>query len=881
MPRPKIEVPRIPPSSLSRSRLLDVLAGAHAAAADGNGAGPRVVDVCAPAGYGKTTLLATYARQLRDEGTPVAWVGCDRHDNDPTLLWSALLQSIAAELSETADGAAGRKLAAMTPPQHEMEPAFLAEFVEAIDELPGPIVLVLDDVHELVSNEALAALDELLRNPPGQMLLFLGCRFDPPLALPRLRVDGRLREVRAADLSFTEDEVRSLLATHDVALADDGVAAFVATFAGDQRGVADYLVAEVLSRQPQELREFLMTTSVAEELPVELAITLSGRDDAGAILHRLERANALVTRVGRGRGWYRCHALLRGFLLTDLRSRDAAEARRLHARASDWFADADMPDAALEHAVAADEGDRVVDLLRRFGLRQLLSGAGATVRDVLATASRRVADTPEATLIGGVDALERGDLAGADRLLASVNGAVPDDDPWLIGLHAAAQLYQARMHGDATVLADPSYDRAASQAADALGATRIADDHDVNLLILSNSAALRIATGDYTSARSDASDALDIALRSRRDYLALQCMNQLSAIAGALGELPTTMSEAQRAISFAAGRGWGSSPRMAYAYTLAAWAAYQTLDLTEAARRASNAVNVMGGAMTPEVEAAVRFAEAVIAFDRPPDRHDALQRMRQTWTAFGTVEPSPALAGYAGMAELHMCLTLGEHTWARAAVERIERLLGPDGDAAAMQAVLLCRSNRVAQARRAIAPLLRDGPCATVITNDITGWLVEAVAADTCGEPRNAHTAVMSALELAAPIDALRPFYDMGDPVRQLLINTAGRLGRLDAFAATLLDAWSSAHEWQDHHAGSTNTTGNRLAGGYAPHPPLTLRELEILRNLPSMLTTEEIAEAHVVSINTVKTHLKSIYRKLGVNSRREAVETGRLAGIL
>lgn len=913
VPRPKIQVPRPPTNSLPRGRLHRLLSAAHDRASAGSANGGRiVVDVCAPAGYGKTTLLATHAMRLRDRGVPVAWVTCDRHDNDPAQLWSAVLHSISVEL-QWITGATGtaETFAAMTPPQHEMEPAFLAEFVEAVDALADPIAVVLDDVHELASPATLSGLDALLRNLPDELLLFLGCRFDPPLALPRLRLDGWLHDVRASDLAFTTDEARALLEAQQVSLPDDSVmllvertegwpaalrlaalslidepepAAFVKDFAGDQRGVADYLVAEVLSRQPDDLREFLVSTCVAEELPVDLAVALSGRADAGAILDRLERANALVIRLGTGRAWYRYHALLRSFLLAELHSRDSDAARRLHAIASYWFAAAEMADPALEHAVAADDDVGVVALLRRFALGQLLSGTGATVRDVLATASRTVAATSEAALIGGIDALERGDLPGAERLLRSVHVPARSDDAWLARLHDAAQLYMARMRGDVTVLSDPLGDRDPEDVTPVIDAHGRTGGRDVQLLVLANQGALRIAAGDYAEARSDLTEALDIALRSRRDYLALYCMNQMSGVAGALSDLPGTRVEAERAITFAAERGWGSSPRMAYAYTLAAWAAYQTLDLPTAARWASTAVGVIHGAITPEVEGAARFAEAVIAFDRPQDRRDALQRFRRVWTTLGAVTPpSPALAAYAGMAELHMCLMLSEHAWARTAVDRIERMLGLDGDAAAMRALLLLRRNRTAQARQVLTPLFHDGPRSAVTTNDITGWLVEAVAADSSDEPHRAHEALTSALTLAAPISALRPFYDMGAPVHDLLVNATGRLGELDTFVARLLRAWANAQAWRDHRAGGTRSfdNGAHPAAGHAPLQPLTVRELEILRNLPSMLTAEEIAEAQVVSINTVKTHLKSIYRKLDVNSRREAVDVSRRAGLL
>ncbi|HSK91405.1 MAG TPA: LuxR C-terminal-related transcriptional regulator [Euzebyales bacterium] len=903
VPRPKIQVPRVPVNSLPRHRLVRQLSDAHGPAfVDGTAADPGVVHVCAPAGYGKSTLLASYVDELRRGGVPVAWVSCDRHDNDPAQLWSAVLQSMSA--------AGAGPFAWMTPPQHEMEPSFLTEFVHAVDALPAPIAVVLDDVHELVSQATLSGLNELLRNLPQQLLLCFSCRFDPPLALSRLRLEGRLHEIRARDLAFTVDEVRDVLEAQDVTLADEDTAAlfertegwpaalrlaalslsgepdpagFVLTFAGDQRSIADYLVAEVLSRQPAELRDFLIATSVAEELTVELAVELSGRVDAGAILDRLEHANALITRLGPRRRWYRYHALLRSFMLAELRSRDAAEAPRLHAIASDWFAAADMPDPALEHATAAADGARILALLRRFALGRLLSGAGKAVREVLASAPTAVTETPEVALIGGIAALEHGDLSGAERLVRSVRIPTSSDDAWLVRLYDAAQLYLARMRGDVTVLSEPPDDNLSVDPASATDASRAPGQQDVELLVLANRGTLRVAAGDYEGARADIDEALDIALRNRRDYLALHCMNQLCGIAGSLSELPTVKLETERAISFADERGWASSPRMAYAYTLAAWAAYQALELSTAARWAATAVDVIHGAMTPEVEGAARFAEALIAFDRPSERRDALQRFRRVWTGFTSVTPSPALTAYAGMAELQMCLTLGEHVQARAAIDRVERLLGPDGDAVVMRALLLLHRNRTAQARRALTPLLRDGARTTVISNGVVGWLVEAVAAARSGEPHNAHRALERALRLATPAAALRPFYDRGEPLRELLVQASGRLGDLESSATALLEAWAAASEWQEGQLSGMRVTGEgvRSTPTHNPLEPLTTREVEILRSLPSILTIEEIAAAQVVSVNTIKTHLRSIYRKLGVSSRRAAVEAGRRTGIL
>lgn len=206
VPRPKLQIPRLPDRSLPRPRLVRWLMGIEQDAARDPALGAHLSDnltpqmvtqVCAPAGYGKSTLLAAYASHLREHGVLVAWVTCDRHDNDPAHLWSAMLASMSAALRRAGvqpDGRHPDPFAAMTPPPRDMEPEFLAEFVEAVDTLAMPVALILDDSRLVSDPLALAGLDELLRNLPEHLLLTIGCRYDPPLALPRLRLEGRLRK---------------------------------------------------------------------------------------------------------------------------------------------------------------------------------------------------------------------------------------------------------------------------------------------------------------------------------------------------------------------------------------------------------------------------------------------------------------------------------------------------------------------------------------------------------------------------------------------------------------------------------------------------------------------------------------------------------------
>jgi LuxR family maltose regulon positive regulatory protein len=291
----------------------------------------------------------------------VGWVTCDRHDADPVLLWNAILAALSAAVRRAATEMDGPDPFAALEPPRAMDPAFLAEFVEAVDAGGMPTTLVLDDSHDLTGPRTLAGMSDLLRNLPNKLRLVIGSRRDPGMPLHRLRLEGRLREIRAAELAFTRDETRAVLSAQGIDLGEDDLtvlwhrtegwpaavrlaslaleqesspARFLADFAGDDREVAVYLVAKILDRQPEYVQQFLLDTCVAEDLTTELAAVLSSREDAGALLEQLEQANALVHRLGRAGEWYRYHALLQAHadLLT------ALELSRRHGYDSRWTA---------------------------------------------------------------------------------------------------------------------------------------------------------------------------------------------------------------------------------------------------------------------------------------------------------------------------------------------------------------------------------------------------------------------------------------------------------------------------------------------------------------------------------------------------------------
>lgn len=899
IPLSKIQVPHIPPSVIGRKELVDILDWDDDEAA-------RAVLVCAPAGYGKTTLLALHAHRLKRADRLIAWMTCDRHDADSTHLWQGVLAALTAAVGRTPAHRRPRDpFGSMTAPA-VMDRAFLAELAEAVDALGAPMTLVLDDFHEITDSGTLAGVTDFVRSLPNRLNLIVGTRRDPAISLHRLRLDGRLREVRGADLAFGRGEVERVLRGQGVQLDDSDLtmlwrrtegwpaavrlaslslahdpdpARFVAEFAGDDSAVAGYLVAEILGRLPGALQQFLLDTCVTDDLTAELAATLSGRPDAGALLDGLEQANALVQRLGRSGEWFRYHALLRSYLRAELRRRDLGATRTRHRRAAAWFDDAGLPGSALEHAVAAGDAAMIRALLSRHGVRLLLAGNGSLLSRVIAESPPEVRDDPEILLLASIVAFSSSDRVGGDQALARFQASPErgtDTGPTAVRMRRllhVARFYQARMHGDTGVLGQAD-DRAAAVRG------RRADD-DVDLLVLVNRGALRIAAGDYPRAKADLRAGLELGRRRGHHRLALDCMNQLTGATGGLSEIRESGEWARRTAVFAAEHGWATSPQLAYSYVVAGWCAYLMLDLEEADRQVGMAVAAMeGGAIEPEAECAVRSGAAIIAFDRYPQRRSALRDLNLIWDQQHGTRPSPALAAFAQLAEMRMCLILGDRGGAAAVAARADELSTATGDVAVLRAVELLDHQHYDRARALVAPVLAGELPTVVVTSHITAWLVEALATAHAGMSETAHRALLTALTTGANTGVMRPFYDFGPPVHELLIAAIGRAGHLEPFLARLLEAWRGAEAWQEAHG-----AGEVIDHVRDPHPvlaaPLTAREIEVLRDLPSLLTAEEIAGQHQVSVNTVKTHLRSLYRKLGAANRRDAVSLARRLSLL
>ena len=333
---------------------------------------------------------------------------------------------------------------AQVVPRAAAESGFVAEVAELLAACHRPLWLVLDEIEHLTDPEAIRSVELMLRWAREPVRIILAGRSEPPIALHRLRLAGRLVEIRGRDLAFSADDAARLLAGHGVHLDEDDLALLVGRtegwaaairlaaislegvadthghvvhFAGDDLAVADYLVGEILARQPPDVREFLVRTCVCDEVSPELATLLTEREDAGAVLEALVRRNVLTTVLGRHGGWYRYHGLLGSYLRAELERRSPALRRSLHRTAAAWLEEHEEPVRALEHAVAGEDQGEIAGLARRHGLGAVLAGHAVEVSRIVATLRPDLHEDPWIALVSCAAALDRGQVEVADRWL--------------------------------------------------------------------------------------------------------------------------------------------------------------------------------------------------------------------------------------------------------------------------------------------------------------------------------------------------------------------------------------------------------------------------------------------------------------------------------
>jgi LuxR family transcriptional regulator, maltose regulon positive regulatory protein len=898
----KLHVPQTHRGFVARPRLVDRLAPPL---------GGQLTLVCAPAGFGKTALLAHWARR---DPRPVAWLSLDDADNDPARFW----RHAAAALDTVRPGVADRVAALL---QGGLQPtSFEAVVTTLVNQLAGvaeETVLVLDDYHLVQAPQVHQSLEFLLAHLPAPLRLVVASRADPPLPLARLRARGQLAELRERDLRFSPQEAAQLLRTtigpdlpqaavavladrtegwvaglQLVALSLQGrtdIAAFVEGFSGSHRYVLDYLTQEVLDRQPQPLREFLLQTAVLARLYGPLCQAVTGRADSQALLEQAERANLFLVPLDEVRGWWRYHHLFADLLRARLAQEQPDRLPGLHRAAAAWCEQHGLLDDAVRHALAAGDAAWAARLIEQHFDAMLWRSEDVTFRRWLqALPAELVRSRPRLCLAQAYGALLSGRLEAAEPLVADAERALAAtaEEPYepsvgralslLANLPAAIALAPALLaceRGDA--------ERTAEFAQQAL--THLTDADRT----LHHFARYYLAVADWLRGRLvEAEQALaglaaeQVAAGAR--YLAA-LYHYLGQVQRARGHLGAALGTYERTFGVASQDG-RPLPPAGIAHVDIAEVRYERGELDAALDHATQGV-----ALSRQLGWARQLAAglALLAWIRHAqgDRAGALVAMREA----ERVQPSEAVVGLLNpLPALRARLALAHGQVADAARWVQQRGLTPDDQPSYPREgeyLVLVRVLLVQQApERALGLLGRLHALAAA--QGRTGSVIEAralqaLARSAGGDQAGALAALAEALILGAPEGYLRVFVDEGPPMAALLHQLlAGRRRERPAAAvpreylARLVEAFEQAGLPVRAPAG-----GGVVVAGLVE--PLTARELEVLQLLAAGAPNRAIAEQLVVTLETVKKHLSHLFDKLGVANRTQAVARARQLGLL
>ena len=902
-------VPQVRAAQVARPSLLDRLE---------RGCACGLLLVSAPAGYGKTTLLAAWAAQRQ---APVAWLTLDGADNDPIRFLRyllAALQHLDASLGQEAQAAL---LSAAPPPPSTVVAMLINEMAAHSQQ---HFVLILDDFHLIEEAAVIELCQMLVAHRPACLHLVIATREDPPLPLARLRAQGELVEVRAQQLRFStaetaqflQDVMRLSLPAEVIAALDTRIegwpaglqlaalslqrqenpATALAGLAGGQHFILNYLTEEVLSRLPAEQQAFLLDTAILPRLSGPLCDALLDRRDSAAQLEALYAANLFVTPLDDAHHWWRYHHLFAELLQAQLQQRRPARAVDLLRRASAWFAAQGQPAEAIDLACIAQDYAQAVALVEQHARQQVQQGYVRTVEQWLQRlpaawrpAGRRAnlafawslllrgrLDEVEPCLrrATGVDAAQavdvdaatraetlalqaaltavRGDVTTAQKLAMDALSLAPTSDPYALGT-AHFALGTAHNYAGNVGAAIASYRTA-------LPLCQEADNTIAAMLIVGNLAMLHLARGQLHAAAALCREVIDAAeLRGEiRSPALAPVYGAYSQVYYEWGDLANARRWAEQAL--AAAQLGGHAAALAYGHVMLSQILRATGDLEGAAASTARVegAHVRGMPAWVELQIVAQQVTLALACNDEATAHRALAR-----SGVALTDPTNR-----SLESLHLA-------WARLLLHQAARQAAPP-------------AHRLGAAYEVVGRVLRSASTADRMGVVLEALVLRSLIQHAQGDDAGAMNDARQALRLGESEGYVQVFVEAGAPMHALLTRLHATLA---ARSTPYDDAPSRAYIAQLQQATQQFIQSSaRFQSPISNLPisqslnliePLSDRELDVLRLLAAGLTYQQIADRLIVSVNTVRFHVKAIYGKLGVDKRLAAIEAARVSGLI
>jgi LuxR family maltose regulon positive regulatory protein len=864
MPTPllmtKLNMPQLRPKRVFRSALIDLLNG---------GLSGKLTLVSAPAGYGKTTMILEWLSQCPGEYR-MGWISLDENDNDPVQFLAYIIAAVGQSISGFGETVRSLLQSPQPPPGEVILTALLNE----IAGIPSPFILILDDYHTIHTPAIHKLMANWLEHQPTTIHLVLISREDPLLPIARLRARGYLTEIRQDDLRFSHHECLELLQNMmGIAISDQEVAAlerrtegwitglqlaaislqnhkdsgrFIREFTGSSRYILDYLIDEVFAHQSESTQKFLVKTSVLERLSGPLCQAVTGQDDSLERLEALEQVNLFIIPLDQTRTWYRYHRLFSELLRNRLRRTEMYSLAELHNRASQWFLQNDFVSEGIQHAIAAQNWERVMQILTQVNDEMLKRGETTTLVRWYGSIPREVLiKDPQSCLDYSWPLILTGHYQEATELLDHLE-KISQENPTFLGEIMTAQAFIARATGQHAHMVNRSE-----------RARRLLPKESV---VSRGIVAINLGLAYWHRGKMQATEevlveAIQASQASGNQYALITAIILQGRVLAVKGKLKAAAEKYQQAIE--SGRG---IPINALAHLDMSALYFEWNQLEEAEPHLQKAFDLSRRGQNEEFEVACWMMESNIQLAKGNGQaaQNALN-LAQALTDTGKI-PSLTVSRFE-MAKLRFALAQDDLVTTHPLYDNLAEDIDSHNFCRftnLIKAKLMLTQNQHKKARFYLADLAS--------TAQGEGWQYalisirahQALVAET---EQKAVNYLEEALNLAQPEGFLRIFVDTGVGLTPIL-HQAARFGIKPVYIGRILSALQSNQ--------GVERSIKRLA------EPLSERELEVLHLIVAGLSNREIAQNLVISLGTAKTHVHNIYSKLNVRNRAHAIARAR-----